>query len=103
MATIQQRLADGLGFKTDDREHDIPELSNADVYIEPEPTVLEFFADFVPTWGGVFSYFVSLFPFLSWIYKYNLTWFLGDLVAGMLMPSSLCPPTSYWSVLANEA
>ena len=90
MATRTQRLAEGLGFKSDEREHDIPELSNADVYIEPEPTVIEFLTDFVPTWGGVGSYFYNLFPFLRWIYKYNLTWFMGDLVAGMPMRSSLC-------------
>lgn len=28
-------------------------------------------------------YLVRLFPFTNWIGNYNLTWFLGDLIAGL--------------------
>lgn len=29
------------------------------------------------------AYFKSLFPFMNWIAQYNLTWALGDAIAGL--------------------
>lgn len=51
-------------------------------YLEPEPTTAEWLKEICPTWHDVLMYFYNLFPFLSWITKYNLQWFFGDLVAG---------------------
>lgn len=28
--------------------------------------------------GQVIAYLISLFPIATWIYRYNLTWFTGD-------------------------
>lgn len=53
-------------------------------YLEPEPTTMEWFEDHIPTARQVGIYFYNLFPFLRWITRYNLQWFLGDLVAGEL-------------------
>ena len=49
---------------------------------EEQPTVKEVLAGLVPTKKGIIDYFLSLFPFLSWIGFYNLQWLTGDLVAG---------------------
>ena len=40
---------------------------SADAYIDPEPTVAEFFKELAPTSGGIAHYFLSLCPFLSWM------------------------------------
>ena len=28
--------------------------------------------------GQIIAYLISLFPIATWIYRYNLTWFTGD-------------------------
>jgi len=57
-------------------------INSADTFIEEPPHVGEFFLGFIPTGQQVYKYLFSLFPFLSWIGRYNLQWLLGDLVAG---------------------
>jgi sodium-independent sulfate anion transporter 11 len=57
----------------------------ADTYIEPEPTSAEWLYEHVPSRHDVLDYLISLFPFLSWIGRYNLQWFIGDLVAGKFL------------------
>jgi sodium-independent sulfate anion transporter 11 len=54
----------------------------AETYIEPEPTTAEFIEDLIPTSREIGLYFYNLFPFLKWITRYNVQWFIGDLVAG---------------------
>lgn len=81
--TIQDKIRSALGLDDDLYDEDIPELTNADLFIEREPTVAEFFQELAPTWAGVSSYLINLLPFLQWIGKYNVTWFIGDLIAGM--------------------
>lgn len=54
----------------------------ADTYVEPEPTTAEWIREHLPTLHDVGRYFLNLFPFLQWIGRYNLQWFLGDLIAG---------------------
>lgn len=51
-------------------------------FFEEHPTVPGFFLGLRPSRKQASDYVLSLFPFLSWIAKYNLKWFLGDLVAG---------------------
>lgn len=53
-----------------------------DTFIEEPVTVGEFLRDLSPDGSDVTNYLKSLFPFLSWITKYNLIWLVGDLVAG---------------------
>ena len=31
----------------------------------------------------VFNYFLSLFPIIGWIGRYNLGWLTGDVIAGL--------------------
>jgi sodium-independent sulfate anion transporter 11 len=57
-------------------------ISSVETYVEREPTAKEYLSSFQPTVGGLKSYFHGLFPFVSWIFHYNLTWLLGDVIAG---------------------
>lgn len=52
-------------------------------YLEPEPTSYEWIKEHTPSPREMGIYVYNLFPFLRWITRYNLQWFLGDLVAGM--------------------
>ena len=65
-------------------------VASADDYVEDEPTVAEWLRDISPSRSDIASYVKSLFPFLSWIFHYNMTWFIGDLVAGMMAPWQCC-------------
>lgn len=71
-----------LGADHVDAEERAPSITNAEPYIEREPTVSEFLQEFTPSFRAFGAYFYSLFPFLSWIGKYNVIWLIGDLVAG---------------------
>lgn len=51
-------------------------------YLETEPTTKEFLYSLFPTLEGITAYLHSLFPFVGWIFHYNLTWLLGDFIAG---------------------
>jgi sodium-independent sulfate anion transporter 11 len=53
-------------------------------YVEEEPRTLDALKQIVPEGKQVLDYFISLFPFLHWIDRYNLQWLAGDLVAGTL-------------------
>lgn len=79
----------GIKFRPKDPYDSYPDLegpggsiNSADTFIEEPPHVGEFFLGFIPTGEQVYKYFLSLFPFLSWIGYYNLQWLIGDLVAG---------------------
>jgi sodium-independent sulfate anion transporter 11 len=84
--TIKDRLAKAVGYDSDDRDDDVPSISNADLFIELEPTVGEFLAEITPSLHGIANYVKNLFPFIHWIGKYNVTWLIGDLVAGEHRP-----------------
>jgi len=51
-------------------------------FVEEEPSVKEALFHLFPTVPGILSYLRELFPFLGWIFHYNLTWLLGDFIAG---------------------
>lgn len=51
-------------------------------YEERDPTAADWLVSVVPTPRAIIHYFYRLFPFLHWITRYNLTWFIGDLIAG---------------------
>lgn len=75
-----------IGADHTEPEEKAPSITNADLYIEEEPTVGEFLREITPSARAVGEYFYNLFPFLSWVGKYNLIWFIGDLVAGKSTP-----------------
>ena len=51
-------------------------------HIEEEPSVREWIWSLRPTQQGCVQYVGSLFPFTSWITRYNVHWMLGDAIAG---------------------
>jgi sodium-independent sulfate anion transporter 11 len=101
MAFVKDRWQKAFG--RDDHEHDTeyPPISNADFFIEREPTVTEFLEELTPTWSDVGQYIYGLFPFIRWIGKYNLTWFIGDLVAGVTVGAVVVPQSMAYAMLAK--
>ena len=97
---IGHGLAKVLGIKLDYREdstttqnklsrgESVFSVSSADTYVEDEPTVIQWIQETAPSRQDFLHYFQNRLPFLSWIQRYNLQWFLGDLVAGN---SFTCP------------
>lgn len=67
---------------------------NSDAYIEEEPTVGHWLAELKPTPSGALGFVSSLFPFTSWIHRYNLKWLYGDLVAGITVGCVVIPQGS---------
>jgi sodium-independent sulfate anion transporter 11 len=53
-----------------------------ETYIEDDPSVAEWFREFVPTSQGVVEYVREVFPSARWIRRYNLQWLIGDAIAG---------------------
>jgi len=51
-------------------------------YLEEEPSIKKWFLGMRPTRSGAFNYIQSIFPFTTWITRYNSTWLLGDSIAG---------------------
>ncbi|KAK7408416.1 hypothetical protein QQX98_009401 [Neonectria punicea] len=90
-----------LGADHVEPEDRAPSITNADIYIEREPTVGEFLEEFTPTLHGFAAYLYSLFPFLSWIGKYNWIWFLGDFIAGTTVGAVVVPQSMAYAQLAQ--
>jgi sodium-independent sulfate anion transporter 11 len=80
--SVKTALEKFIGADHTEPEEKAPSITNADLYIEEEPTVGEFLREITPSAHAVGEYFYNLFPFLSWVGKYNLIWFVGDMVAG---------------------
>lgn len=90
---IGHGLAKVLGIKLDQnnpygsdrvtRGESVFSVSSADSYVEEEPRSIQWLEEVIPTGHEVVNYFRNLLPFTKWITKYNLQWFIGDLVAGM--------------------
>lgn len=49
----------------------------------------------------VVDYFISLFPILTWIHRYNLTWLYGDLIAGITVGIVAVPQAMSYAKLAT--
>ena len=89
MASAGRSVAKVLGINVDYRKEADPlensgalSVSSVDTYVEREPTAAEWFSKFTPSTSAFKRYFRSLFPFLDWIFHYNLTWLFGDVIAG---------------------
>jgi sodium-independent sulfate anion transporter 11 len=98
--TTKEKVAKALGFDAPKRDDDTPSISNADPFIEPEPTVREYIEALTPSLRDVGHYIYNLFPFIHWIGKYNLTWFFGDLIAGVTVGAVVVPQSMAYAQLA---
>ncbi|POR31356.1 Sulfate permease 2 [Tolypocladium paradoxum] len=101
VGTVKDRLSRAIGLETNDRDDDVPSISNADLFVEREPTVQEFFAELAPSARDVGQYVYDLFPFVHWIGKYNWTWFVGDLIAGTTVGAVVVPQGMAYAQLAQ--
>ncbi|CAL5872946.1 uncharacterized protein PFLUO_LOCUS7215 [Penicillium psychrofluorescens] len=70
-------------------------------YNEPEPTTTEWFQEHTPSFKDIGRYFLNLFPFLTWIRRYNLQWLFGDLVAGITVGAVVVPQGMAYAQLAK--
>ena len=105
-----QTLAKGLGIKLDYRNPTNEKLTrgestfsvgSADSYNEDEPSAGDWIRSVVPNGRQVGQYFYNLFPFLRWAPRYNLQWFLGDLVAGITIGAVVVPQGMAYASLAE--
>jgi len=93
---VGHTLAKFLGIKLQYRDSADPvtrgesafSVDTAETYYEPEPTTAEWLREVTPNKREIGQYFYSLFPFVHWITRYNMTWLAGDLVAGLYLPAS---------------
>ena len=110
---IGHGLAKGLGIKLDYRE-DTPaakvsrgestfSIDSGDSYVEHEPTALEWLQSITPTGRGLAQYGLSLFPFTTWITRYNLQWLYGDLVAGITIGAVVVPQGMAYAQVMPQA
>jgi solute carrier family 26 (sodium-independent sulfate anion transporter), member 11 len=70
-------------------------------YIEPEPTVLGWIRSQGPTKDGVINYIADTFPCSRWVCNYNLTWLLGDVIAGITVGAVVVPQGMAYAKLAE--
>ncbi|KAL2256934.1 hypothetical protein VTK26DRAFT_876 [Humicola hyalothermophila] len=71
-----------------------------DYYTEPDPTVGEWLRGLVPTPQGALRYVRSIFRFTQWLPHYNLTWLLGDSIAGLTVGFVVIPQAMAYALLA---
>ncbi|KAI1757551.1 sulfate permease [Xylaria castorea] len=109
---VGRGLAKAVGIDVDERFKAEPsalflaaasnlQARSIDPYYETEPTVKEYLFEHRPTLAGVGRYLYSLFPFLNWIFHYNLTWLLGDLIAGITVGFVVVPQGMAYALLAG--
>lgn len=73
-------------------------------YFEPYPTIKSWLKKKIKNpKKRTKQYFSSLVPFVHWIYRYNLTWFWGDLIAGLTVGAIVIPQGMAYAGLAKLA
>jgi sodium-independent sulfate anion transporter 11 len=104
---VGRGLAKVLGIRLEEHHHDpvtrgesAYSVDTAASYVEEEPSVGQWLRHIIPTPRGVVRWFLSLFPFLSWIGYYNLQWLYGDLVAGITVGAVVVPQSMAYAKLA---
>jgi solute carrier family 26 (sodium-independent sulfate anion transporter), member 11 len=110
---IGHGLAKVLGIKLDYRNEvnasgekilrgeSVFSVTSADTFVETEPTAMEWIKETLPNKQTFINYFKSLFPFLQWIFHYNLQWLFGDLVAGITIGAVVVPQGMAYAELAE--
>ncbi|KIH86674.1 solute carrier family 26 (sodium-independent sulfate anion transporter), member 11 [Sporothrix brasiliensis 5110] len=76
-------------------------FSSDDSWVEEPPHTIDSLKSLAPTRKETTDYFISLFPFLQWITRYNLQWLIGDLVAGITVGAVVVPQGMSYATLAN--
>ena len=109
-ARIGHGLAKGLAIKLNEhrqkddaltRGESTYSIDTGDTFVEEEPRSIDWLRDLVPTPAQMWAYFRSLFPFTSWILRYNVQWLIGDLVAGITVAAVVVPQSMGYAKLAE--
>jgi len=79
--TKADRVKRFFGIDPEDKLND-GQLFDDGSFIEDEVSTRDYLRSLIPTKTSTQNYFKELFPFLGWIFHYNLTWALGDFIAG---------------------
>ena len=75
--------------------------TGSDSYIEGEPRSIDWVNENIPTGNDALQYLRNLFPFTKWVTRYNLQWFIGDLVAGVTVGAVVVPQGMAYAKLAE--
>ncbi|KAH7333483.1 sulfate permease 2 [Rhexocercosporidium sp. MPI-PUGE-AT-0058] len=70
-------------------------------YVEEEPSIKQWFLGMRPTRSGASNYIRSIVPFTTWITRYNLSWLLGDGIAGLTVGFVVVPQAMAYAILAE--
>ncbi|KAK1593845.1 sulfate permease [Colletotrichum navitas] len=82
-------------------EHVAQAISPHEPYYEEDPTVKEWLLEHVPTKEGSVRYVKSLFPFTTWIFRYNTRWLVSDAIAGVTLGLLAVPQAVAYALLAR--
>lgn len=101
--TVRRVLQVDQGSETNPRPLDIRHGIDAviDPYEEPEPSVREWLRSLIPRNGASLRYIRSIFLFAQWLPHYNLTWLVGDSVAGLTVGFVVIPQAMAYALLAD--
>jgi sodium-independent sulfate anion transporter 11 len=73
-------------------------------YRELSPTIKSWFKSKIKNpKKHIDGYFLSYFPFVTWIYRYNFIWFCCDLIAGLTVGVVAMPQSMAYASLAKLA
>ncbi|CAG8575183.1 2023_t:CDS:2 [Paraglomus brasilianum] len=71
-------------------------------YTAPRPTIKNKLDDVRTDFPRyITEYFLSLFPIVTWIRRYNLTWLLGDIIAGLTVGAVVIPQGMAYAKVAG--
>ncbi|KAI8367837.1 sulfate transporter family-domain-containing protein [Choanephora cucurbitarum] len=65
----------------------------------PSPYRQREFYTKLPTWAA--NYIISIFPIFQWIHKYNTTWLVQDMIAGITVGIVIVPQSMAYAKVAN--
>jgi hypothetical protein len=68
---------------------------------EPEPTVTGWLRSIVPTASDVPKYVGDIFLCTRWLPRYNLSWLIGDSIAGLTVGFVVIPQAMAYALLAG--
>lgn len=76
-------------------------ITPADIYLEQEPSVGEWFKELAPSRAAAADYLHGLFPSATWVPRYALNWLIGDFIAGITIGLVVVPQAMAYALLAQ--